>query len=230
MPKKVAILQSNYIPWKGYFDFINSVDVFVIYDIVQYTKNYWRNRNQIVVGSEPAWLTIPVHQKSLEQSINETSIADPRWAKKHWRTIEQNYRKSPGFSVFGDVIGEAILGLANEPLLSKVNLVMIRVLCEMMGINTTIKLSEDFDLPDDRMDRLIHICNTLEADEYVSGPAARVYLDEQRFLKENMRVSWYDYSGYQQYPQASEVFSHYVSILDLLFCTSSDYRDYMKSF
>ena len=72
--KKIAILQSNYIPWKGYFDIIQKSDVFVIYDEVQYTKNDWRNRNLIKTPNGLEWLTIPVKQNNLDQKINETFV------------------------------------------------------------------------------------------------------------------------------------------------------------
>ena len=230
MTKKVAVLQSNYIPWKGYFDLINSVDVFVIYDLVQYTKNDWRNRNQIIAGGKPTWLTIPVRQERLDQRIDETRVADPRWAKKHWRTIEQSYSKSPGFAQFGHSIGDSLMGCANEPLLSSVNLRMINMLCSQMEIDTKIISSDEFDLPEDRVDRLVHICKQLDAEEYVSGPAAWIYLDEGRFNKEGLKVSWYEYDGYPEYAQKSEDFSHFVSVLDVLFCTGSSFRNFMTSF
>ena len=230
MTKKVAVLQSNYIPWKGYFDLINSVDVFVIYDLVQYTKNDWRNRNQIIAGGKPTWLTIPVRQERLDQRIDETRVADPRWAKKHWRTIEQSYSKSPGFAQFGHSIGDSLMGCANEPLLSSVNLRMINMLCSQMEIDTKIISSDEFDLPEDRVDRLVHICKELGAEEYVSGPAARIYLDEDRFHEEGLKVSWYEYDGYPEYAQKSEQYDHFVSVLDLLFCTGSNFRNHMKSF
>ena len=67
--KKIAILQSNYIPWKGYFDLINMVDEFIIYDDVQYTKNDWRNRNKIKTSQGIQWLSIPVRQENLVQKI-----------------------------------------------------------------------------------------------------------------------------------------------------------------
>lgn len=229
MTKKVAVLQSNYIPWKGYFDLINHVDAFVIYDLVQYTKNDWRNRNQIIAGGKPTWLTIPVRQERLDQRIDETRVADPRWAKKHWRTIEQSYSKSPGFAQFGHSIGDSLMGCANESLLSSVNLKMINMLCSQMEIDTKIISSDEFDLPEDRVDRLVHICEELGAKEYVSGPAARIYLDEGRFHEKGLKVSWYEYDGYPEYAQKSEQYNHFVSVLDLLFCAGSKFRNFMKS-
>lgn len=66
----IAILQSNYNPWKGYFDLIALADIFVIYDEVQYTKNDWRNRNHIITLQVVQWITIPVKHDSLNQRID----------------------------------------------------------------------------------------------------------------------------------------------------------------
>ena len=98
--KKIAILQSNYIPWKGYFDIIRQSDIFVIYDEVQYTKNDWRNRNLIKTPNGIEWLTIPVNQKNLDQKINETFVSTTNWNKKHWNSILCNYSKSPYFKTY----------------------------------------------------------------------------------------------------------------------------------
>ena len=79
--KKVAILQSNYIPWKGYFDMIASVDEFILYDDMQYTRRDWRNRNQIKTAQGLKWLTIPVCVKGkYYQKIRDTEIAKSNWA------------------------------------------------------------------------------------------------------------------------------------------------------
>ena len=82
--KKVAISQSNYIPWKGYFDNIALVDEFVLYDEMQYTKRDWRNRNKLKTNQGLKWLTIPVEVKGkYYQKINETRISDRNWNVKH---------------------------------------------------------------------------------------------------------------------------------------------------
>ena len=80
----MAIVQSNYIPWKGYFDLINIVDEFILFDEMQYTKRDWRNRNIIKTSAGPQWLTIPVAVKgNYFQKIKDTTISDPKWARKH---------------------------------------------------------------------------------------------------------------------------------------------------
>ena len=93
---KVAILQSNYIPWKGYFDLVNDVDHFVFYDEVQFTKNDWRNRNQINNKSGKHWLTVPVGQ-NISRLISNVTIANTLWQKKHYKTLCHSYSKCPFF-------------------------------------------------------------------------------------------------------------------------------------
>ncbi len=120
-PKKVAIIQSNYIPWKGYFDIINSVDVFILYDDMQYTRRDWRNRNKIITPKGLQWLTIPVAVKGkYYQKINEVEISDSSWAKKHWGSIVHNYHNAPYFKDYKNLFSSLYLGM-DETSLSKVN-------------------------------------------------------------------------------------------------------------
>ena len=105
--QRVAILQSNYIPWKGYFDIIGKSDIFIFHDDLQYTKSDWRNRNLIKTPNGPSWLTIPVDVKGkFFQKINETQVSDPSWGEKHWRTIQSNYSKAPFFKQYKNVFEE----------------------------------------------------------------------------------------------------------------------------
>ena len=226
---KIAILQSNYISWKGYFYLINSVDVFVIYDNVQYTKNDWRNRNKIISNKKPSWLTIPVRQESMHQSIRETKIAKAGWSKKHWRTIQQSYSKSPHFDKYSSKLEGVYHSLENEFFLSNINTKLIICLCEILGIRTRIIQDDAFNLPTDRIDKLIEICRQTAASTYVSGPAARDYLDVQKFNNAGIKVEWIQYEGYLQYEQRSDHFDHYVSILDLLFCYGANFTRYIEN-
>jgi len=97
--KTVAILQSNYIPWKGYFDVINDVDLFIFYDDVQYTKNDWRNRNKVKTANGTGWLSIPVGADK-NRLICEVILNDNRWQEKHWKTLCQLYGKASYFSSY----------------------------------------------------------------------------------------------------------------------------------
>lgn len=222
----VAILQSNYIPWKGYFDLIAAVDVFVIYDEVQYTKNDWRNRNVIKTPNGTQWLSIPVRQVGLDQRIYDSRIADASWARKHCGTLQANYARAAFFEQYKHPIFEELTKPGD--LLSELNLRLIRRICELLGIKTRIIDSRELTLEGDRNVRLLDACKKLRATTYLSGPAASSYLDTALFQHEGIAVRWMDYSGYPEYPQLFPPFAHGVSILDLLFNAGPDAPRYMK--
>jgi hypothetical protein len=228
MSHKVAILQSNYIPWKGYFDLMNKVDDFVVYDCVQYTKNDWRNRNQIKSKSGVQWLTIPVSVKSSAQLINETAVANNLWAEKHIRTLTQTYSKSRFFNEYADELRECYELAKSATKISEINLIFIRWINSKLGITTKLHSANDFELVDDRIERLVRICQQLQADSYLSGPAAKDYLDEQRFTDNSIAVEWMDYRGYPKYPQFGDEFQHGLSVLDLLFHTGTEAIKYFN--
>jgi len=226
--KSVAILQSNYIPWKGYFDLIASVDTFIIYDDMQYTRRDWRNRNKIKTDSGLKWLTIPVEVKGkYHQKINETLIADDTWAKKHWQNLQQNYKNSPYFDDIAKWL-EPLYSNMNTDSLSMCNTLLITEICEYLGIETAIQDSRDFTLAEGKSERLANLCQQVSATEYISGPAAKDYLDEAVFDQLDINVKWFDYSDYPAYDQQHGEFEHFVTILDLLFNTGKNAVNYMK--
>lgn len=229
MSKKVAILQSNYIPWKGYFDVINSCDAFILYDDMQYTKNDWRNRNKIQTNQGIKWLTIPVRQERLGQCINETKISDPRWSRKHWATITHNYSKAEYFNVYKDLFEDLYLNMQEE-FLSEVNYKFIVAINKIIGIDTVLMTSSEFKLTQGKSERLLDICKTLDANVYLSGPAAMGYLDVQLFQQEGVDVVWMNYDNYPVYKQLQQPFEHGVSILDLIFNEGPESKNYLKSF
>jgi hypothetical protein len=230
MHRKIAIVQSNYIPWKGYFDMINMVDEFVLYDTAQYTRRDWRNRNKIKSPQGPMWLSIPVDVKGKYfQKIKDTRISDKNWNLKHWQSIRHSYAKSKCFSEYKDFLEELYL-TPGEDFLSDVNHRFLSALCKEMGIQTRIRCSSEFELPEDKTEKLIAICRQCEAHEYLSGPAAKDYLDEALFNSQNIKVAWMDYSDYPEYEQLYPPFDHAVSIIDLLCNTGKDFFRYMKSF
>lgn len=227
--RKIAITQSNYIPWKGFFDSVNMVDVFVLYDDMQYTKRDWRNRNLIKSESGTKWLSIPVEVKGKYfQKISETRISDPLWAKQHWMTLKHTYGKSPGFQVYGAIFEELYNG--NYEFLSEVNYAFIKAICDILNIKTEIRWSSEFNLPEGKTERLVSICEDLQATDYYTGAAAKAYMDETIFNAKDISVHYYDYSGYQEYEQKYPPFAHGVSILDLLFNVGENAPAFMKTF
>ncbi len=229
--KKVAILQSSYIPWKGYFDQINSVETFVLYDCVQYTRRDWRNRNKIKTAHGLHWLSIPVDAKGkFLQTIAETEIAEKTWAKEHLLSLKHHYARAPYFADYADELKE-IYGLAGEmDKLSHVNHLFLSRICKWLAIDTPLRWADEFHLEEGKSERLLGICKQLNADVYISGPAARDYLDVSIFNDVGMQVEWADYSGYQEYKQVHPPFEHAVTVLDLLFNEGPNAHKYMKSF
>src|SRR5216683_727265 len=107
MSKTIAAVQSNYIPWRGYFDLISQVDEFILFDDAQYTRRDWRNRNKIKTPKGLIWLTIPVETKGkYSQKIKDTVVTDSKWARDHWRSIVHNYSKAPYFPEYRELFEE----------------------------------------------------------------------------------------------------------------------------
>lgn len=225
--KKVAIVQSSYIPWKGYFDLIRHADEFVLFDDVQFTKRDWRNRNRIKSPQGPQWLSIPVKVKGLYlQSIKDTVVSDTTWNENHWRTIQGHYARAPFFGSFKGAIAELFLGCA-ETSLSAINHRMIAGLCQILGITTKVSWSMDYPIVPGQTERLVSVCEQAGATEYISGPAARSYIDAGLFEKAGIALTFFNYDGYPEYPQLYPPFDHYVSVIDLILNTGPDALRYM---
>jgi hypothetical protein len=226
--RTVAIVQSNYIPWKGYFDLIARVDEFVLYDDVQYTRRDWRNRNRIKTAQGPKWLTIPVRVRGRYlQRIRDVEVDDASWAEKHWRSITHHYAAAPAASDFSGALVE-LYRTAPPRWLSEINEHFLVGICGLLRIPTRFRRSSELDLTGDRSERLVGICRQLGASTYVSGPSARGYLDENLFHAEGIRVEWADYSGFPEYRQLHPPFDHYVSIVDLLLNEGRDAGRFLK--
>lgn len=216
--KRVVILQSNYIPWRGYFDLINEADIFIFYDEVQYTRRDWRNRNIIVTKQGKQWLSLPVKQSGkYDQSILETEIAAPDWAKKHWNSLRLAYGKSAGFSKWGPAIENIYQSLSDETSLTTVNRRFITEICKALNIETEFKCSSDITSSHGKTERLLGLCQAVGGTEYISGPAAKNYIDETLFEESGVNIKWKTYPVYQSYPQNDGEYRVGVTLLDTLF-------------
>ncbi len=227
MAKRVAILQSNYIPWKGYFDIIGLVDEFIIYDEVQYTKNDWRNRNKIKTPTGIQWITIPVYQRNLKQKISETEVSNFKWGVKNWNSLKANYAKAPFFRDYSLVL-ENFYCTFRSLLLSEINIELLKLICNQLEIKTVITNSANFIVKGDPTEKLVDLCKQTGATQYLTGPNAKNYLREDLFEEEGIDVEWMDYTGYKEYTQLYPPFEHGVSIVDLLFNTGPSSCNFMK--
>lgn len=228
--RAVAIVQSSYLPWKGYFDLIARVDEFVLYDSVQYTRRDWRNRNRIKTYAGLHWLSIPLQNRGLYQAlIRDMLVADNRWALHHWQTIRHAYARAPHFADYAEHL-EMFYQTLRTPWLSEINARSLRLLCALLGIDTPITTCADYVMePElDATERLVCICQRTGADTYVSGPSARAYIRGEVFDRAGVKIQYMDYSGYPQYPQLHGSFEHHVSVIDLLLQAGPRARQFMQ--
>jgi hypothetical protein len=226
--KRIAINQSNYIPWKGFFDMIARVDEFVLYDDMQFTRRDWRNRNKIKTAQGLHWLTIPVQSKgNYLEAVKNIRVSDRGWAERHWKTIRLNYAHAPHFEEYGPHISSLYKTAAQEELLSRINHVFLRGLCRLLHITTPLKWSMDYEVVEGKNQRLISICRQAEAVCYLSGPAAKDYVDVPSFQAAGVQVEWMDYCWYPVYDQRFGEFAHGVSVLDVIFNCGQKAADYV---
>ena len=227
--KVVSIIQSSYIPWKGYFEIIDQSDVFILLDDVQFTKRDWRSRNKIPSADGGKWLTIPVQVKGkYTQQINETLINDSRWMNSHLGQIESTYRQAPYFKQQLGFVRD-LYRTAIQESLSDINFHFLTHLCAHLGIDTPITWSTDYGVEtEDATDRLVKLCVAENATEYISGPAAKSYLDEKAFNASGVSVKWFDYDGYKEYDQLYPPFNQYVAIIDILFMCGDNAIDFIR--
>lgn len=225
---KAVVLQPTYLPWMGYFGMIDVADIFVFYDDVQFSVQSWQQRNRIrSTNRDWMWLSVPVIHK-FGQMINEVRIDNSgNWRKKHWSAVCQNYAKAPYFREYEHVIG----GLFEEEWtsLSELNVTAIERLTRLVGVHTpTFARSSDIEgIDGSRTDRLLLVLEQVHADEYVSGPGARDYLEVEKFRERGIRLYWYDFR-HPVYPQTRDDFMPYLSAIDLLFNTGSEAISYVR--
>ncbi len=230
--KKIIVTQSNYIPWKGYFDMINFADEFILYDEVQYTRRDWRNRNKIKTPNGTLWLTIPVDVKGKYlQKIKDTRVmTDENWRETHWKTILMNYAHAPHFKTYKDAF-EPLYRDTSEVYLSMINYTFLETVNKILGITTPMRWS--YEIPKnttDRNERLIELCKAFGATDFYNGPTSKGYMDEELFRKNGINAHYLNYSGYKPYNQMYGEFDPAVSVLDLIFNEGPNATKYMKSF
>lgn len=222
MTKTVAIIQSNYLPWRGYFDIIRRCDVFVVGDTVQYTTRDWRNRNSIKTPKGKRWITIPVHNAPQATTmIDDVQVVDPRWATRHVDILRQNYRKADAYKQVSPWLFELLESVQDEMSLSRINFRLLKEIAARLGIATPIIYSTELVSREeqhvlDKNKRTLAVCRAAGATCYLSGPAARNYLDEELLGAHGIDVAWMTYDDYPPYPQLWGPYEPNVSIVDLL--------------
>jgi len=224
---RVAIIQSCYLPWRGYFDFIDDVDLFVVYDDVQYSRGSWRNRNRIKTANGSHWLTVPVRHAPRGQLIHDIRIDDGQpWRAHHARALQLAYARAPHFATYRD----PLLARLTQPFatISELNLTLLEWVMAELAIATPIRCSEEVAAQGRSTDRLIDVLRKVGATSYVSGPTADAYLEAEKFAAAGIGLEYKEYD-YPEYPQLWGSFEPHVSVLDLLFNCGPDSRRWLKS-
>ena len=224
---RVAILQSNYIPWKGYFDIIHDVDLFIFYDDDQYTMRDWRNRNRIKTRAGLSWVTVPVRRDGLSTRIEDARI-DWRtdWTARHRHVLLENYRDAPFVREISDGFF-AVLDRRHDRL-SALNVELMRWIADCLSIRTEVVLSSSLEASGNRTDRLVDLVTAVGGNTYLSGPSAEAYLDLAAFDEAGIAVEFKTYD-YAPYPQLWGEFEGAVSVLDLMLNIGPDARAHLKS-
>ncbi len=225
---KCAILQSNYIPWKGVFDMINLVDTFVFLDDVDYTKRDWRTRNQIKTSNGLVLLTIPVVKATRGTKIYEITIANnDNWQIKHYTSIYNSYKKATYFKTYAWVLEKIYLEQVWVNL-SEFNTYVTKLLCEVLDIKTKFINSVDLKTDGQKDDKLIDICTCIGANSYLSGPSAKNYIVPEKFVDAGIQLEYMSYD-YPEYRQLYGEFCHFVTVLDVVFNCGADAGSYIFS-
>jgi hypothetical protein len=208
---------------------MHMADLFVYLDDVQYDSRGWRNRNRIKTPAGPSWLTIPVLHKgsqALGTEIREIEICwDSDWPRKHWTSIRHAYARAPFFAEYAPLLEEFYA--RRDTRLADFTIDLSTALARRLGIERTRFIrSSTLAVTGDRTGRLLEILRRVGATEYISGPAARAYLDRDRLETAGIRVRYMTYD-YPEYPQLYPPYDPQVSILDLLFMVGPDASRYI---
>ncbi len=212
--KTISIHQPGYLPWLGFFKKIQSSDIFVFLDDVQFEKNGWHNRNKIITTEDSMWLTVPVHVK-LGMHLNKVRIDySSNWIKKHEKSIEMNYNKSSFFKKYWPDFKK--IYEKKYELLINLNLEIIKKSMEILNIKTETILSSSLDIKEKKSTRILQICKSLNASAYIAGTLGKNYIDTNDFEKNSIDIIFQNFQ-HPTYSQKSKLFLPNMSIIDLLF-------------
>ena len=223
---KVGIIQSNFLPWRGYFDFIREVDLFILEDDVQYTKGDWRNRNRIKTPRGVEWITVPVNYKQTSQLIQDTPIDySTPWAKKMLNRMRESYRTAPCFEPYFSELDDLLSTPAAS--LADLNLSLIRWVCRHLDIQTPLGFSRDYHPRGTKTERVVSILRQVGATVYLSGPTGANYLVPHLFEEAGVHLAYKKYD-FPEYEQLHPPFDPGVTIIDLLFMKGTEAKFFLE--
>ena len=213
---RLVILQPGYLPWLGFFDQMAKSDIFIFYDDVQCDKHGWRNRNRIKTSQGTQWLTVPTLTKNKNFPLIKDILVETNsfWKYKHFESIKQNYSRASYFNLLFPELDK----IYTQPwkYLLDLDTKLVEVLMNLLGLKRKILFSSELDIEGSQTERLINFCKFFKADSYLTGAAAKDYLQEERFKEEGISLEYQKYN-HPVYTQLYGDFIPYLSIIDLLF-------------
>ncbi len=220
---KVAIMQPYFFPYIGYFQLINAVDVFVVYDDVNYIKKGWINRNTILVNESSHLFSVPLQNMSQNKLINEIEISESnKWKIDFLKTINASYKKAPFYAGVYPVI-EKIINF-NQPNLALYIQYSIQQLCDYLKINTQFITSSEIIKNNELKgeNKILDICVQLGATNYINAIGGKDLYDSAHFSEKNIKLQFIK-SEKIEYKQFKNEFIPWLSIIDvLMFNSKSD--------
>lgn len=217
--KTIAIMQPTYLPWLGYFDLIDAVDVFVLLDNVQFEKQTWQQRNQLRTHKGLEWITAPVFIKGrFGQPIKDVKLKDTFFVNKHLKQIAHNYQKAKEFNRYFEEFSTVFSQAASNGLLCHLNVELIKWLCSKFEITTPLVMASDLNIQGKRSELIVGIMNALDSTAYVSprGSADYITQDYPIFERNGISVLYHSYR-HPEYSQTYKPFVPFACALDVLF-------------
>ncbi len=216
---KAAVLQPTYLPWMGYFEMIDSADIYIVCDHVQFSKISWQQRNKIKTSNGVTWLTIPVQSSSQDARICDIKISynrrDP--LERHWKTISFVYKKAPYFNKYKSFF-ETIFH-KKYVLLRDLNVEIIKGICNILGIKKRIIFSSEMDLNDQdlgKTEKIINLCKRAGVTHLLEAKGGEAFIDLSLSQNEGVLITFQDFE-HPRYSQLWGEFIPYLSVIDLLF-------------
>ena len=219
---KIGIMQPYFLPYIGYWQLLNAVDKYVIYDDVNYIKGGWINRNRIIINDKVQWMTLRLNGASPNKLINEIELAnDISNTEKLLRKILETYRKAPYFNQVYPIV-ENIVNYRNFNL-AKYLEHSIRVICNYLEIRTEIIVSSDIDKNNELRaeEKVIEICKKLRGTEYYNAIGGKELYSYKNFAKNGLKLSFLK-TNLIEYKQKDDNFIANLSILDVLMWNSKE--------
>lgn len=212
---RLVILQPFYLPYAGVFELVRLADTFVVYDDVQFVKQNWQHRNRILTANGPQWLTVPVRRSHGDPILDVKVANDQGWQPKHWRSLQMAYGSAPHGPWLLEALEPHYVGVEWDALVD-LNLATFHTLCELLGVGSAFVRSSELGVGGSSSERVLAHCHELGASHYLSGPAARAYLDEERFVDDGIELEYFafDHPTYQQVH--TREFEPFLSVVDML--------------